>query len=138
MKKCKKCDTVKEDDAFWLSSGKLYSTCKDCKNIYSRERYKGKNLLLKKAKERAKKYKIPFDISTEDIIIPDICPILGIPLIAGEKIVCDTSPTLDRIKPELGYVKGNIQVLSKRANTLKSNATIEELEKVLEHLRNIV
>lgn len=94
--------------------------------------------LLKKAKNRAKKKNIPFDITADDIIIPETCPVLGIPLKAGEKIVCNTSPTIDRIKPELGYVKGNIQVISYRANMLKNNATIEELQKVLEHLRNIV
>lgn len=94
--------------------------------------------LLRHARKRAKEKNIPFDITAEDIIIPETCPVLGIQLQIGEKIACNNSPTLDRIKPELGYVKGNIQVLSFRANTLKSNATIEELQKVLEHLKKMV
>ena len=94
--------------------------------------------LLRHARDRAKRKNIPFDITAEDVIIPETCPVLGIELQIGEKVACYNSPTLDRIKPELGYVKGNIQVLSFRANMLKSNATIEELEKVLEHLKKIV
>jgi hypothetical protein len=94
--------------------------------------------LLRGAKKRAKTKNIPFDITVEDVIIPETCPVLGIQLKIGEKIACNNSPSLDRIKPELGYVKGNIQVLSYRANMLKNNATIEELEKVLEHLKKMV
>ena len=95
-------------------------------------------VLFRHARDRAKRKNIPFDITVEDVIIPETCPVLGISLKAGEKVVCNNSPSLDRIKPELGYVKGNIQVLSYRANTLKNNATIEELEKVLEHLKKMV
>lgn len=47
----------------------------------------------------------------------------------------DDSPSIDRIIPELGYTKGNIRVISNRANLLKSNATIEELQKVINDLR---
>jgi hypothetical protein len=94
--------------------------------------------LLRGARKRAKEKNIPFDITAEDITIPETCPVLGIQLQIGEKVVCNNSPTLDRIKPELGYVKGNIQVMSFRANMLKNNATVEELQKVLEHLKKMV
>jgi|LakMenEpi03Aug12_release.lakeMendotaPanAssembly.Ray.scaffolds.fasta_scaffold877081_2 hypothetical protein len=150
MKKCNACNEVKE-----LSNFKDGS-CKPCYNKRRRERYangdsvrilKAKNLrrknnpeaeLLRTAKHRAKRKNIPLDITLEDIIIPEYCPVLGIKLFNGTNVACYNSPTIDRIKPELGYVKGNIQVLSYRANMLKSNATIEELEKVLEHLKKMV
>ena len=51
---------------------------------------------------------------------------LGIPLIHGNKCT-DNSPTLDKIIPSLGYVSGNIWIISHRANTIKSDASIDEL-----------
>ena len=41
------------------------------------------------------------------------------------------SPSLDQIVPGLGYVKGNVQVISHRANTLKSDGTLEEFKKLV-------
>lgn len=161
MKKCTKCGIEKDLTCYSKNGNRLRSDCKDCfaiirskyyyenggkeksavanKKWYYENRLNNPNaLLLKSARDRAKEKNIPFDITVEDITIPVTCPVLGIQLQIGEKVVCNNSPSLDRIKPELGYVKGNIQVLSYRANTLKSNATIEELEKVLEHLKKIV
>lgn len=46
-------------------------------------------------------------------------------------------PSLDRINPDRGYVPGNVQVISFRANTLKNNATREELAKVLAYMKRI-
>ena len=79
------------------------------------------------ARCRSKSKGLPFDIEISDICIPDICPVLGIPIKRDNIAVKDDSPSLDRIIPELGYVKGNIQVMSQKANTMKSNATPEEL-----------
>lgn len=80
--------------------------------------------LVRNAQNRSKKYGLPFDITHEDIIIPEFCPYLGIKLMPLSKW---SSPSLDRIVPELGYIKGNIQVISTKANTMKSNATQDEL-----------
>ena len=87
--------------------------------------------LVAKARERAAAKDLPFNLSPEDVVIPKECPILRLPLIpnVGGKVSAPNSPTLDRIIPELGYVKGNIQVISKRANTMKSDASIEELRR---------
>ncbi len=83
------------------------------------------------AKCRAKKKNIEFSISKEDIIIPDVCPILGISIKRNEQSGFHSdSPSLDRINPDKGYTKDNIRVISNRANLLKSNATIKELELV--------
>jgi hypothetical protein len=85
--------------------------------------------MVSNAKTRAKRAGVPFAISPEDIVIPSHCPILGLALARrlGRKGGCDQSPSLDRIVPELGYVPGNIVVISRRANRIKNDATIEEL-----------
>jgi hypothetical protein len=81
-----------------------------------------------KARDRAKEFNLPFTISREDVCIPEKCPLLEIPLFRAGQKPTPNSPTLDRIIPTLGYVKGNIQVISFKANTMKSNATLEEME----------
>jgi len=83
------------------------------------------------AKSRAKKYNIEFTITPEDIKIPKFCPYFNIPLTnirnRNGKIP-GTNPSLDRINNDLGYIPGNIQVISIRANRIKSNLSLEELE----------
>jgi len=82
-----------------------------------------------RARRRAKKYNVPFDVGVEDIHIPKRCPILGIKLehAIGRSGGKPNSPSLDRVIPKLGYVRGNIQVVSGLANRLKSDATPKEL-----------
>lgn len=80
------------------------------------------------ARLRASKSKLPFDLSWEDIPeIPKTCPVLNIELKYGTRGCCSNSPSLDKIIPERGYVKGNIRVINHRANQLKSDGTPEEL-----------
>lgn len=90
-------------------------------------RLKPAKTLLCLAKQRAKIQGIPFSIKEEDIICVRKCPILGIPLQYGLNKSSNASPSLDRIIPSKGYVKGNIAVMSLRANRLKSNATYQEI-----------
>ena len=80
------------------------------------------------AKQRSNQKGIKFDIDVDDIIIPEFCPILNIELKKNHKGWAPDAPTLDRIIPEKGYVKGNIKVISGKANVMKNNATIEELK----------
>lgn len=87
--------------------------------INNQEKY-----LVQNARARAKKYGVVFDISADDIHIPEVCPYLGIKL---EPFSEWASPSLDKINPTLGYVKGNIQVISNLANTMKSSANMEQL-----------
>jgi hypothetical protein len=81
------------------------------------------------AKERVRTSKktIPCDIISEDIILVRKCPYLDIELEYGNIIPSDFSPSLDKIIPSLGYVKGNIQVISMLSNNMKSSSTIEQL-----------
>ena len=80
--------------------------------------------LLQSARARSKKQNVPFSIVVADIQIPEVCPYLGIKI---EPFSEWNSPSLDKIVPELGYVKGNIQVISTLANTMKSKSSLEQL-----------
>jgi hypothetical protein len=84
--------------------------------------------MLDRVKYRAKSENLPFNLTKEDISIPEICPVLGIRLVRAEGRLTQNSPSLDRIIPALGYVKGNVWVISMKANTMKNSATIEELQ----------
>ncbi len=88
--------------------------------------------LVRQAKRRAARKGLPFDLTSDDIVVPDFCPALGIPLYraVGRKAQGPNSPTLDRIEPDIGYVRGNVRVISARANQIKSDATPSELLRV--------
>lgn len=87
-----------------------------------------------RVKHRAKKLNLPFDLEPDDIHIPKVCPVLNIPLKrnqgVGRRGASPNSPSLDRIVPELGYVRGNVMVISVKANSIKNDATPEELMRV--------
>lgn len=104
--------------------------------LYDNNRWSNKNkpkksleeILLNRAKGNALTKKIDFNLTIDDIVIPNICPYLELQLTA------DSSPqyrqntfSIDRIDPNGGYVKGNIRIISRFANTMKSNATKEQL-----------
>jgi len=93
--------------------------------------------MVSKARERAKLKQLDFNIDREYVrsLVVTHCPILGIPLEwslhRGNGITTTAgSPSLDRIDPAKGYVKGNVWIISYRANTIKNNATHEELKLV--------
>lgn len=99
-----------------------------------------KQILYSSARARAKKKNIPFDITKDDFEIPEYCPILGIKLEInfGTQGGWFCSPSLDRIIPSLGYVKGNVRVISLLANNMKSNANNEQLLKFAEWIKENV
>jgi hypothetical protein len=88
--------------------------------------------LLTQIKSRCKRDGVPFDLVESDVVMPDRCPLLGIEFSKDDRW---SLASLDRIVPSLGYVKGNVWVVSFRANAIKSNATCDELEKVSRSLR---
>ena len=89
--------------------------------------------LWKSAKKRARDKQIDFDIEVSDVIIPQFCPLLHIPIIhrTGTGKAQPDSPSLDRLDNLLGYVKGNILVVSWRANKLKADAEFQELQRLV-------
>ncbi len=90
------------------------------------------------ARDRAYNKNLEFNIEMEDIIIPELCPILNIPLVKNIKQAGKDSMTLDRIIPELGYVKGNVRVISRLANTMKQDASFEELKLFSKNIINYI
>lgn len=137
-RKCRKCGA----DEWYISKGR--ASCVPCQRVraetrrkkrpeYHRE-WRAKNMarsLLYSAKNRARTAGVPCTITVEDIeaVWPadGRCPALGVELVIGRDTMGPCSPTLDRIVPSLGYVPGNIAVISFRANTIKADATTVEV-----------
>lgn len=105
------------------------------RRVYSKRRRASPETWAKQTcaniKSRAKRKGIPFDMSYVDIIPPAICPALGVPIILGAAPHNFNSPSVDRVRPELGYVKGNVRVISWRANAIKHDASADDLRAVL-------
>lgn len=79
--------------------------------------------LINTARYRAKAKGLPFDITIHDLEVPDVCPYLKKPFERGTMYAM----SLDQIRPGEGYVKGNVEVISRKANAMKNNASVEEL-----------
>jgi hypothetical protein len=73
-------------------------------------------------------------LTLEDIIIPEICPVLKIPLKADLQS-SDNSPSLDRLIPSKGYIKENVRVISSRANMIKNCGTTKEHEMIVSYMK---
>lgn len=93
--------------------------------------------MLTRAKIRAKQKGLPFDIVLADIVIPKHCPIFGLKLAVADGLAADASPELDRIEPSKGYVRGNIMVISRRANRIKNDASLAELQQLATFYANL-
>jgi hypothetical protein len=84
------------------------------------------------AKSFAKKNSLPFNLDLSDIVVPEFCPVFdSVRLNKTRTKTGDDSPSLDRLVPKLGYVKGNINVISYRANRIKNDASLQDLSKVM-------
>lgn len=111
------------------SNSHCYSCTKETKLKYKKSN--PVRAMWLRAKERAKKYNLEFTITLEDIIIPEICPWLGISLNLTRHKQSFDSPSLERLDSNKGYIPSNIIVVSWRANSIKNDASLEELEKVI-------
>jgi len=91
------------------------------------------NILLARAKNRAKREGIEFDITLKDIVIPTHCPVLNIVLEIGEPNA-PNAPSLDRIDNTKGYIRGNVCVISWRANHLKNSLTLQQAKQIVAYM----
>jgi hypothetical protein len=95
--------------------------------------------MLSGARARARRKGLEYDLTVEDVVIPTHCPILGIPLVPGSGALGahhPGSPSIDRLDSSKGYVRGNIEVISHRANVIKNSGTAEEHEAVARFIRS--
>jgi mRNA degradation ribonuclease J1/J2 len=98
-----------------------------------------KNRLINAARARSKKSGVEFDLTADDFEIPDRCPLLDIELYVadGRKTVKYNSASLDRIDSSKGYTKDNIWIISFKANTMKSNSTLDEFLLMAENWKRL-
>jgi hypothetical protein len=87
------------------------------------------------ARTRSRQKSTEFTITKEDVIIPEICPILDIPLTKGDGYL-PNSMSLDRVDNTKGYIPGNVRVISRKANLMKSSLTLDVLEKLIKYIKN--
>lgn len=129
----------------WIIDNRGWRKCRLCQRAISSKRAKARRRedpcwnLLVAAKARATKRGEPFTLTEADIseVWPadNRCPVLGIPFQRQDGKRTGASPSLDRLNNAWGYQKGNIAVVSWRANNLKSDATASELEKIVNWMR---
>ena len=134
---CKQCCSEKHKiSEYAKKSGEVRKQRMKSDPIFADKIKKAKNENRKKnivtslylsCKSRASKKGLEFNLTKEDILIPEFCPILKVSIKCGTKQDYSYSPSVDRIDNDRGYTKDNIQVISKKANTMKSNGTQEEL-----------
>jgi hypothetical protein len=123
-KEYKKTEKYKAYEKEYKSTRKYKDKANTLKRTSEKKRIQA---LIQNARTRAKKKGLECDINWEDISIPDMCPLLDVPLIWGTRNNYMYSPSIDRIDPLKGYTKDNIQILSMKANTMKNSASQEEL-----------
>jgi len=108
---------------------KYYQKFKDVYAVRNREYFRThpNKRLLACAKASAKRRGIEFTLTLADIIIPEKCPLLNITLTNDSGHVL-SNPSIDRIDNTKGYTKDNVWIISRKANTMKSNASKRELQ----------
>ena len=128
----------------WNPNSDTKNTCKKC-SIKIRQTEKlnrdwkvdAARLLYKNIKSRCKRIGREFSIELEDIIIPEKCPVFGFELKREDRQTWMCAPSVDRIDSSKGYIKGNVTVVSRRANIIKRDATLEELEQLFNYYKTL-
>jgi hypothetical protein len=128
------------------SSQGIRDNCKKCSAVRAEKerlkrkenwKYKPTLHMLNNSKQRAKSVGLEHTLTIDDIVIPDYCPVLNIKLETGDRKSHENAPSIDRIDNNKGYIKGNIMIMSTRANKLKKDATIDELIMIGNFYRNL-
>ena len=146
---CKECNQSLNLNKFsliekWNVNSDTKNTCKKC-SIKIRQTEKlnrdwkddAARLLYKNIKSRCKRLGREFSIELEDIIIPEKCPVFGFDLKREDRQTWMCAPSVDRIDSSKGYIKGNVTVVSRRANILKKDATLKELEQLFNYYKTL-
>jgi len=147
QKQCSCCGLLKPLSSFYKDNARngTQRYCKKCSVNLRAARDKDNPMqkqtcrMFNGARSRAKQKNIPFNLDLDFLrsIVVSHCPILGMELAwstnrLNGNTTLPNSPSLDRIDPTKGYVKGNVWIISHKANCIKSNASHEELKLVTE------
>ena len=134
---CPRGHAYDEANTRWRPEGRTCRAC-DLEKQIAKAIENPERVIWATARARAGRRGLEFDIEVADIVIPDRCPALGIPIVrnTGKLGASDSSPSLDRIDSNAGYVRGNIIVLSWRANRIKNNGTAEEHDRIAAWMRS--
>lgn len=126
LKNCSSCRKDLTLFNFSKHSREIDGFCYVCKNCNKKLLNRDKIRLIFH-KSRAKKKGLDFNLELSDLYLPEYCPILGIKLQYANGKANNNSPSLDRIDNSKGYIKGNVIVMSRLANAMKSCATFDQL-----------
>lgn len=139
----KKGDTTFEGSKCSFCGGKMRYTsnnaCIECyyPNAQPKDFEKRKKILIDKVKAQAKMKGIEFDISVKDIEWSETCPILFCEIDYYTTVTkTGNTASFDRKNPSKGYIRGNVFVISNKANSMKSNGTVEIFERLLQYVKN--
>lgn len=89
---------------------------KNAKDLYWRTlQIEPRKAMLHNAQRAARRFNVPINITVDDIVIPARCPAFDIPLQRSNGVAGEASPSVLRIEPQLGYVKGNVIIVSAKA-----------------------
>ena len=128
----------------WNINSDTKNTCKKCSiKIKQTEKLNrdwkvdAAKLLYSNIKSRCKRIGREFSIELEDILIPEKCPVFGFDLKREDRQTWMCAPSVDRIDSSKGYIKGNVTVVSRRANIIKRDATIQELEQLFNYYKTL-
>jgi len=132
-KKCPLCNEEKEISMFHANNDTQMGVSTKC------IRCSALSTMVKNAKNRSKEKQFPIEIDmwylynlTKGLTH---CPVLGVELLfGGQGKIHDNSASIDRFDPSKGYIKGNVWIISYKANRMKSDATIDEIKKVYNYM----
>lgn len=96
--------------------------------------YRSQRKKFKSKQTNALKMGKEWDLNFGDLEWPTHCPMLGIELDYFNEFRKDNSPSFDQIIPGKGYVKGNVVIVSFRANLIKNSGTAEEHRRIADWL----
>lgn len=91
---------------------------------------------FRRKRENAKRSKWGWELTFHDIEWVMVCPVFGIELDWFAESKADNSPSYDRVDSTKGYVKGNVRIISFRANRIKNDGTIKEHQQIIEYMSN--
>lgn len=101
------------------------------------ELYDRKKAKFRNKKAQAKQVGWEWGLEFGDVVWPTHCPILGMELDYFTETIAENSVSFDQIVAGKGYIKGNVHIISWRANRIKNNGTAKEHRMIADYLDSI-